>query len=349
MVKFALSDGISEGAYDTDELYEIISQCIDEDKIRKSPVKFGLMTVEIPNMKPWGMMTEDIEKGKLHDFLMASCSCYPVFKPWTIDGKKFIDGGYYDNLPINLAIDHGAEDIVAVDLEAVGFNKEAKKEEYPILKIRPYWNLGAVFDFEKSSYERNKTFGYNDTMKAYGFLEGLFFTFKRGECRKNYNHLKNQMGRTEKTVEQMLLRPVSRAMQTLDRKSVNGFLSGGSFLRDPSEMLCRISETAGIVMKVSPLQQYTYKVYNDAVLREYLKYGGALEGLDKIGVEITGILSAIGRAMDNRRITALIVEMLLRQKDISESMWTLAEVMPREFSAAVYISMLIEAMGINPA
>ena len=40
--------------------------------------------------------------------------------------EGYIDGGFYDNLPLNLAIELGADEIIAVDLKAVGFKREIK-------------------------------------------------------------------------------------------------------------------------------------------------------------------------------------------------------------------------------
>ncbi len=347
IVRFCVSDMINDGSYDTGEIYEIIKKCIDEEKVRKSSSCFGLMTVEIPGMKPWGMMIDDIPKGKLCDFLLASSSCFPIFKPWKIGNRKFIDGGYYDNLPINLAIDNGAEDIVAVDLEAVGFNKTAKNEEYPVLRIRPYWNLGSLLEFDISRYERNTALGYNDTMKAYGYMEGMFFSFKSGEGSINFKALKSYMGNAEKIIDEMLLRPVSRAVQTMDSKSVSGFLGEGSFLRNPSDMLIRIAEMAGIVYKISPVRVYSFKEYNEEILKAYMEFGGTYESRKISDIEVFGILSAIARAVDNRSITALMVQLLLKEKELSDAMWALAEIMPREFAAAVYISMLVNSIKMG--
>ena len=348
IVRFCLSDALTEGSFDTRELYDVIRENIDEEKIRNSKTRLGIMTVEVPSLKPWALMIDDIPKGLLPDFLLASSSCFPVFKPWKIGDKIFIDGGYYDNLPVNLAIDAGAEDIVAVDLEAVGFNKLTKKREYPILTIKPYWNLGSLLDFEQSGYERNKALGYNDTMKAYGLMEGMFFTFKKGEEQINKERLRHQIGRAEKTIDQMLLRPVSRAVQTLDTKSVNGFLGQGSFLCDPADMLTRMAEMAGIVYRLTPTKVYTFREFNRKLLMEYLKFGGVIDNIKSLDIQVSGILSAIGKALDNRTVTALMTEMLLKEKSLSESMWTIAEIMPREFASAVYISALVDAMGIEP-
>ncbi|MEI3507586.1 MAG: patatin-like phospholipase family protein [Bacilli bacterium] len=74
------------------------------------------------------MMTKkDLKPETVKDYVVASASCYRAFKPYKFGDEIYIDGGYYDNLPINLAIDLGAEEVVAVDLKAVGFKREPKR------------------------------------------------------------------------------------------------------------------------------------------------------------------------------------------------------------------------------
>ena len=46
-----------------------------------------------------------IDKGDLSKFLVASSSLIPIFEPFEIDGKKYIDGGFTDNLPITPLLD----------------------------------------------------------------------------------------------------------------------------------------------------------------------------------------------------------------------------------------------------
>ena len=60
-------------------------------------------------------------------------------KARVIDGKTYIDGGYSDNVPVKMAVEMGADDIVAVDLEAIGRGAEdgfsqgkAKISEEPV-------------------------------------------------------------------------------------------------------------------------------------------------------------------------------------------------------------------------
>ena len=115
---------------------------------------------------------------------MASASCYPAFKQKNIEGERYIDGGFFDNLPINLAIEMGADEIVAVDLSAPGFNKTPRKK-VPTIKIKPNNKLTNFLNFYEEGAKRNIRLGYNDTLKKFGKLEGKKYTFKKRTIEKN--------------------------------------------------------------------------------------------------------------------------------------------------------------------
>lgn len=88
----------------------ILNSIIDEEKIRKSNVDFGIITVSISDLKPFELFKEDIPKGKMIVYLMASANL-PVFKNEPLDGKTYWDGGMYDNCPINLIAGKGYKEI----------------------------------------------------------------------------------------------------------------------------------------------------------------------------------------------------------------------------------------------
>lgn len=43
------------------------------------------------------------------DILLASASCYPAFPMMVMNGDDYIDGGYADNVPVDLALKMGAK------------------------------------------------------------------------------------------------------------------------------------------------------------------------------------------------------------------------------------------------
>ena len=66
-----------------------------------------------------------IKNGPLSKAVRASISIPGVFKPVNRDGKKLVDGGMLNNLPVDVAKDMGADIIIAVDLQQ---NEQVPKE-----------------------------------------------------------------------------------------------------------------------------------------------------------------------------------------------------------------------------
>lgn len=108
-VKYFLSklrEAISNKGLDTSKIRALLQEYIDEDKLRNSGKDFGLTTFSFKEMKPYQLFIEDMPEGTVADYVMASAN-FPGFAKMKIDDKVFIDGGIYDNLPINMLVDKG--------------------------------------------------------------------------------------------------------------------------------------------------------------------------------------------------------------------------------------------------
>lgn len=175
---------VKNGGMEAKELEKLIEKEINYKKFIKSNINYGLVTYNLTTRKPIQITKKEIPKDLIGDYLMASASCYPAFKQKEIEGNKYIDGGFFDNLPINLAIQMGADEIIAVDLSAPGFNKKPKKQ-VPTIRIKPNNKLTNFLNFYEDGAKRNIKLGYNDTMKKFGKLEGNKYTFKKKALEKN--------------------------------------------------------------------------------------------------------------------------------------------------------------------
>ncbi len=176
---------ITNGGADVSGLKELLATHLDEKLIRESPIDFGLVTVEYPAMKPYYMRKKDIPQGQLIDYILASASCFPAIKTYDIGDKKFIDGGYSDNLPINFALEMGAESIIAVDLESIGvLQKNKLNNADKLITISSPWDLGNFLVFDKINSSRIMRLGYLDTFKNFDLYDGNYYTFARGEFNK---------------------------------------------------------------------------------------------------------------------------------------------------------------------
>ena len=127
---------IKNGGMDIKKIETIIEKNVNKRKFYNSKIDFGLITYNFTTKKPLILSKNKIPSDKLTDYLMASATCFPAFKMKEIDGDKYIDGGYYDNLPIELAIKLGAEFLIIVDLGSPGFKKRPSKNIDSIL-IKP--------------------------------------------------------------------------------------------------------------------------------------------------------------------------------------------------------------------
>ncbi len=108
---------VKAGGMDVTPLEEIVERVLDEDALRAAPTRFGLVTVEQRGLKARELTLDEIPAGKVKDYLMASAACFPALRAREIDGVKFLDGGYSDNMPTGLAKKMGADELVCVDLE----------------------------------------------------------------------------------------------------------------------------------------------------------------------------------------------------------------------------------------
>ena len=344
MVKFAVNDALIQGSVDSSSLEALIKEAVDEDKVRASSIRFGLVTVELPTMRPLTPMIEEIPRGMLYRYLMASSSCFPVFSPYDIDGVRYIDGGYYDNVPTNLAIKEGADYVVAVDLDGIGFVREPASEQgVDIIRIRSYWDLGTVFEFDKNIFARNRRLGYYDTMKAFGKLDGFYYTFGNGESAKNLKALEVGLSVMRERVVRLAQSPMVRTISTVEKDNAIEFLMNSNWETNAQEKLCRAAEIAGAVYGISPEQAYTFEKFNNQLMRLYHKVPSMLPTLERQPKEdIKRILAAALQSMEPRSMSASITQLMLREQGDSEAVRILAGLLPREYAAAAYLALLLK-------
>ena len=170
---------VKAGGMDVSPLEEIVERVLDEDALRKAETRFGLVTVEQRGLKPRELTLDQIPEGRVKDYLMASAACFPALQARDIDGVKFLDGGYSDNMPTGLAKEMGADELVCVDLEGVGITRP-NLTGLPTTMIRSYWELGDILHFDPDTARRNIELGYHDTLRAFGRLRGCAYAVDNG-------------------------------------------------------------------------------------------------------------------------------------------------------------------------
>lgn len=160
------------GGFDIKPLEDLIISILDENKVRESGIDFGLVTYDVNSFKPLEIFIEDIPYGKLKDYLLAT-STLPGFKITKIENKKYLDGGLYDNIPIDLAKRRGYKNIIVIDISGLGFIRKINIDGTNTIYIKNSSDTGNIIDFNPSISKRNITMGYLDTLKVFGQIDGI--------------------------------------------------------------------------------------------------------------------------------------------------------------------------------
>ena len=163
--------------------------------MRESGLDFGITCVSVNDLKGHHMRLNDIPEGRLIDYVMASASAFPALQAYEIDGVNYIDGGYSDVLPAGMAIEDGATDVIAVDLNGYGsVNKENLEKAENLVYIKSREDLGFQFIFDKENTSRIMKLGYLDCLKAYGVLDGEHLAFAKGAFDKTTMKMADCLG-----------------------------------------------------------------------------------------------------------------------------------------------------------
>lgn len=151
-----------KGGFELSPLKRLLKKYINEQKLRSSNIKFGLVYTG-PFTKYMPTSIDEMEEGKVADYIIASCSARPFLKKSLVNGQKCKDGSYCDNLPMDFASQLGARKIIAIEIMA-GLRKQIKNKDTKFLILRPSKKLGFFLNFEKENLKEMYQLGYNDTI-----------------------------------------------------------------------------------------------------------------------------------------------------------------------------------------
>ena len=168
----------SNKGMDTAKYKQTLDKLIDEKKLRKSKKDYGLVTVSWTDKKPLELYKEDIPEGMISSYVLAS-SYLPVFKSEKIGDKVFIDGGFYNNCPVDMLVKKGYKNIIEIRTKAVGIYKKFKvPKDVNVITIVPKDDLGSVLFADKDLANKNVQMGYYDALKVINKLKGNNYYIK---------------------------------------------------------------------------------------------------------------------------------------------------------------------------
>lgn len=173
-----------EGGADISPLKQLISDNIDETKIRNGNINFYLLTFSISDLKELDLDMKEVEDGLMADLLLAS-AYLPVFKNEKLHGKTYMDDGMFNNVPLESLVKRRYRDIIMIRIFGIGREKKVKlPEDVTVLSVEPRVDLGNILDFDCKKSKRNMKIGYYDTMRLIYGLKGKIYYIEENleEC-----------------------------------------------------------------------------------------------------------------------------------------------------------------------
>ncbi len=163
------------GSYDKTQAF--FTGLVDEEALRASGKQFGFVTYCLTDRQPVEVLMDEVPEGQLVDYVIASAT-FPIFPPKEIDGKKYIDGGVYNNMPINLLARGGFEKQLVLRTNPADKKpkiREPFREDLDLFFIVPDEELAHVMDFTSAKVAELLAKGREDACRAleYGLAEFL--------------------------------------------------------------------------------------------------------------------------------------------------------------------------------
>ncbi len=168
---------LKDRGFDIAPLRELIEGAVDEDKIRASSRDLYVVTYSLSDRKPLSVNIKEVPEGEIGDMLMASA--YLIgFKPERLGGKYYMDGGSVNNVPVDVLMDKGYEDIIVIRIYGLGVDTEKGlkvPENVSLHHVYPRQDLGGILEFDRRRVKRNMVLGYFDACRMLYGLQGKLY------------------------------------------------------------------------------------------------------------------------------------------------------------------------------
>ncbi len=111
---------------------------VDYDTFNKSEEEFWAVVTNMETGKPEYIKVDDLKDKNQMEVLRASGSMPFVSKPVEINGKKYLDGGTADSIPIDKMMEMGFDKIIVILTRPQGYRKEKGNQSLAKIKYRKY-------------------------------------------------------------------------------------------------------------------------------------------------------------------------------------------------------------------
>ncbi len=237
-----------DGGVDAAPLRKLIHENVDEEKIRGCGKEFFIVTFSLTDMKELELSVSDIPEGRLEDFLLASAYLVGFKNEPMEDGKRYIDGGIFNNVPADVLVEKGYTDLIEIRIYGPGREPRVNlPEDGEMYQIGPRVKLGSIIEFDRERSRQNMKIGYYDAKRMLYGLEGIIYYIEQEHLDAWYERRMRDLTELEKRALAIVLKlPVSGT----DKELYMGMLEAAAkFLRIPKYRIYKVDELRETVME----------------------------------------------------------------------------------------------------
>lgn len=164
-------DIVKNNGLDISPMEEMLHRMVDEKRVRESKIKFGLNFIDLGDFSNYDVFIDQIPEGKLIDAITYS-AMLPFFDQ-SYQEEKYLDGGFYRNIPHRM-IEDKCDKVIIVVLQRFRITPSMRKD--PKLDIiEPSEKLPLIMEFNPESSKKSLKIGYYDGKRYTDNLMGEHF------------------------------------------------------------------------------------------------------------------------------------------------------------------------------
>lgn len=168
LIKKYMPNIVDGGDVSRSGLLEIFDQYIDFEKLKSDDIDLYVTCTEIPKLEAAYFKINNSSEEDMRKMLLATSAIPMIYKSEEINGKRYLDGGMVDNLPIQPVYGEGCDLIIVVPLAK---DYVIDRNLYPntdIIEIRPSLMeegfIDGALEFTKDNSLKRMKLGYQDTI-----------------------------------------------------------------------------------------------------------------------------------------------------------------------------------------
>lgn len=251
--QFALAT-VKQNGISTEPLAKLLQELLTAQPVNAS-LPLLVCTVSWPQLKEVVIDLNEVSYADKIEWLLASSAFYPMMAQQQIAGTRYVDGGYRNNIPVDVAYQQAATDAIVVDVKGPGVTKANDfPEKFGEHWIKSRWSLGDLLIFDQKRQQVNLTLGYLETKKSYGALKGEWYSFALTE--------------DFASLSRAFLRYVQQQKPAVVKEPENLYAELTNFFKTPIQL-----EELGLVLLelwarwqiISPHQVYTIETLRHAI------------------------------------------------------------------------------------